>query len=150
MAKQAENVVEFDLSKYFGDLNKYVSDFKTPTFDFESLIAMQRKNFEALTAANQLVADAVQAILKRQAEIVRQGVDEMSAAARALSAPGTVSEKAAKQTELARDAFERTVANLRELGEMVSRSNSDAAGLLNKRFAQSLDELRDTILKIKA
>lgn len=149
MAKQAENVVDFDLGKYFGELNKYVADFKAPSFDFETLAASQRKNVEAVVAANRLAVEATQAILKRQAEVLRQGFDEFGSVARQFTAPGNVPEKAAKHAELTKDAFERNVANFRELGEMMAKSNLEAIDLLNKRFAQSMDELRDVLLKIR-
>ncbi len=146
--KQADNVVDFDISKYFGDLNKYVADFKAPGFDFDALAASQRRNYEAVVAANQLAVDAMQAVLKRQAEILRHSVEEMTVASRALSAPGSAPEKAAKQTEMTKDAFERAVTNARELSEMIAKSNTEALDLLNKRFVQSLDEMRDMLLKL--
>lgn len=149
MAKQAANVLEFDINKYFGDINKYVADFKAPTFDVEGLVAIQRKNFEALSAANKLAVEAMQAVMKRQAEVLRQAMDEVAVAVREVSAPGTAPEKAARQTELAKDAFERTVANVRELSEMVAKSNIEAGDVLNKRVAESLDELRAALLKMK-
>ena len=39
----------------------------------------------------------------------------------------------------------RSLANMRELSEMVARSNTEAVELLNKRFAQSMDEVRDLL-----
>jgi phasin family protein len=149
MAKQAGNVLEFDINKYFGDLNRYVADFKAPSFDFEGFVAIQRKNFEALTAANKLAAEAMQAVLKRQTEILRQAIDEVSLAVREVTAAGTAPEKAARQAELAKEAFERGVANVRELSEMVAKSNLEAGDLLNKRFSESLDEVRAALLKMK-
>ncbi len=149
MAKQASNVLDFDINKYFGDLNKYVADFKAPSLDFDGIIAVQRKNFEALTAANKLAVEAMQAVLKRQAEVARQAVDEVSVALREVAAPGTAPEKAARQAELAKEAFERTVANVRELSEMVAKSNLEASNVLNARVTESLDEMRAALLKMK-
>ncbi|HTH16758.1 MAG TPA: TIGR01841 family phasin [Magnetospirillum sp.] len=48
---------------------------------------------------------------------------------------------------MAKEAFERALSNMRELSEMVSKANNEAFDLLNKRFAQNLDEMRELFLK---
>lgn len=141
MAKQqAEQFFDLDISKYLGD-------FKVPGVDVETLVSSQRKNIEALTQANRLAYDGLQAVMKRQVEILRQTVDECAQATKDISEPGTAQDKAAKQTELAKEAFERSLANMRELSEMVAKANSEAFDLLNKRFTQSMDEVRDLFAK---
>jgi len=52
-----------------------------------------------------------------------------------------------RQTELTKDAFEQALANSRELSEIITKSNSEAFELLNRRFFQILDELKDGIAK---
>lgn len=146
---QTNEATQFDFNKMFPDFNKYVSDFKVPNLDVEGLMTTQRKNLEALAAANRLAVEATQAVFKRQSDIMRQTLEQIAAAGRDVTAAGSVPEKAAKQTEIAKDQFERTVANMREVAEMVARSNAEAADLLNKRFSESLDEFRDLLLKMK-
>ncbi len=138
--QQAEQFFDFDISKYLGD-------FKVPGVDVDSLVTSQRKNIEALTQANKLAYDGLQAVVKRQAEILRQTVDEIAQATKDIAEPGNPQEKAAKQTELAKEAFERSLANLRELSEMIAKANTEAFDLLNKRFTQTLDEVRDALTK---
>lgn len=142
MAKQPENPFDFDISKFVGD-------FKVPGLDVESLVSSQRKNIEALTQANKLAFEGVQAVFKRQVEILRQTLEESSTIAKELVEAGTPQEKAVRQTELAKDAFERALANSRELSEIIAKSNSEAFDLLNKRFTQVLDEIKDGFGKAK-
>ena len=130
------------------DFTKYLADLKFPNLDIEAYIAAQRKNVEALSQANRTAYDGLQAIAKRQIEIVRQSLDQASAAAREVVEPGTPQDKAAKQAELAKVSFERALANLRELGELVTKANSEAFDLLQTRFTQSLDEVRDHLVKL--
>ena len=130
------------------DFSKYLTDFKFPNLDIETYIAAQRKNIEALSQANRLAYDGLQAVAKRQIEIVRQSLDQAAAAARDAAEPGTPHDKAAKQAELAKVSFERALSNLRELGELVTKANSEAFDLLQTRFTQSLDEVRDQIVKL--
>lgn len=140
--QQAEQFFDLDVSKYLGD-------FKVPGVDMDTLVSSQRKNIEALTQANKLAYDGLQAVVKRQVEILRQTVDEIAQVTKDIAEPGTPQDKAAKQAEVAKEAFERSLSNMRELAEMVAKANSEAFDLLNKRFTQNLDEFRDALLKTK-
>ncbi|MGE5546291.1 MAG: phasin family protein [Solirubrobacterales bacterium] len=141
MAKQqGEQFFDFDISKLVGDL-------KVPGVDVETIVASQRKNFEALTQANKLAYEGLQAVVKRQAEILRQTMDEVAQVAKDITEPGTAQDKAAKQADMAKDAFERALGNMRELAEMMAKANTEAFDLLNKRFSQNMEEVRDAFLK---
>ena len=143
MAKQPESAFEFDVTKFLGD-------FKVPGVDVETILSSQRKNIEALTHANKLAFEGVQAVFKRQAEILRQAIEEGATVAKELVEVGSPQEKAIRQTELVKDAFERALSNSRELSEILAKSNSEAFSLLNLRFSQVLDEFKDNLAKIKA
>ena len=145
MAKQSSGnqFLDFDISKALGD-------FKVPGLDVDAILASQRKNIEAVTAANQLAIEGLQAVLRRQAEILRASVEESSNYVNQVVAAGTPEEKAAKQTELAKAAFEKALANARELAELVAKSNSEAAEILSKRVSESLDEVKAAIAKTQS
>jgi len=145
--KQAAQAFDFDISKF--DMSKYLGDFKVPGVDVETLVASQRKNIEALTQANKLAFEGIQALFKRQVEIARSSIEESASAARHLVEAGTPQEKAVRQTELTKEAFEQALANARELSEIVAKSNAEAFEALNKRFFQILDEVKDGISKSK-
>ncbi|MBP2298661.1 phasin family protein [Azospirillum picis] len=143
MAKMSGNpFLEFDPSKLMGDL-------KMPGLDVESIIASQRKNIEAVTAANQLAYEGFQAVLRRQAEVLRTVTEDVNRAVGELTVAGTPEEKAAKQADLVKTAFERSLANIRELTEMVAKSNTEAADILAKRVSESLDEIKVAIAKVQ-
>lgn len=146
-AKQAIPGYDFDITKF--DMTKYMGDFKVPGIDVETLVASQRKNIEALTQANKVAFEGIQALFKRQVEIARQSIEESATVARQVVEAGTPQEKAVRQTELTKDVFEQALANARELSEIVAKSNSEAFDLLNKRFFATLDEMKEQIVKHK-
>lgn len=131
------------------DLTKMLSEYKVPGVDMDSILASQRKNIEAVTAANQLAMEGLQAVIRRQAEIMRQSLEESSAMLNEVMAAGSPEDKAAKQADVIKSAFERALANSRELAELLAKSNTEAAEVLNKRFSDSLDELKLAIAKSK-
>lgn len=108
----------------------------------ESLFSAYRRNIEVFTAANRVAIEGAQAVARRHMEILQQSVAEMSEGMAALSSAGAPQERAAKQAELLRRAYERAVNNARELGEMIQRSNGEAVDILNRRFMEAMDEVR--------
>lgn len=127
------------------DVTKYMGQFKLPTFDVDALMASYRKNVEALTAANQCTLEGVGALVRRQTEIAREAIESYTKAVGDLLAEGSVEEKAARQAELARQAYDRAVANARELGDMVTKTSNEAFGLLNDRIRESFGEIQDLV-----
>ncbi|MDS4042161.1 MAG: phasin family protein [Candidatus Competibacter sp.] len=137
---------KFDLSKF--DMTKMLGDVKIPGFDMDAIMAAQRKNIEALTAANQAAVQGMQAVAQRQAEILSQAMNEVSSIAQQLAGSASnPQEMTTKQAELARKAFEQALANMRELAEMVSKSNTEAFAIINKRVTESLQELKGLVAK---
>ena len=142
MARLPEYPFEFDFEKM-------MRGFRVPGVDVEAVMASQRRNIDALTQANRLALEGVQALYKRQVEIMRQTIEETASNARSIAEAGSPQEGVARQTEKVKEGFERALANSRELSEIVSKSNSEAFDLLNKRFSAMLDEVRDHIAKAK-
>ena len=133
----------FDLSQF--DVTKMLGNLKIPGFDISALMAAQSKNLEALTAANKITLEGMQSIAKRQAEILAQAVSEISSMAQQLASSSSPQEAGKKQAELVQQAFEKALANMRELAEMFSKTNTEAFDLINKRFTESLEELKNLL-----
>jgi phasin family protein len=131
------------------DFTKIFADFKVPGFDVETIVAAQRRNIEALQAANQLAIEGAQAVLRRQTEIVRKLVDESTATLKDMLTAGAPEEKIAQQTDVVKKTFESALANLRELAEMVAKSNNEAADILVKRVGEGLTELKTSLQRTK-
>ena len=134
---------KFDFSKF--DFSKALGEVKIPGFDAKAIADAQRKNIEALTAANQTAVQGLQAVAQRQAEILSQAMSEVSSIAQQLSSAGNPQEMTAKQAELVRKGFEQALANARELAEMISKSNTVAFAIINKRVTESLQELKTLV-----
>ena len=143
-----------DFGQFQADFNRWVSDFsksftngKTPSVDLETLFAAQRKNFEALSSANQLAFDGIKTVAQRQAEVAREAVEEFSKLAKELSAPASAEEKLVKQAEIAKAAFEQALSTMREMSETLQKSNTQAIDVLSKRVADSFDEVKTAFAK---
>ncbi len=127
------------------DVTKMLGEFKMPGVDMDKMASAQRKNVEALTNANKLAAEGMQAITRRQSEIMRQTLEEAGRSMRDLMEHSAPEDRMIKQTEFVKTAFEAALANMRELAEMVTKANTEAFEVINRRVAESLDELKDMI-----
>ena len=127
------------------DPRKYMDQFQMPGLDNKGLMEAHRKNIEALTEANRVAFEGAQAMARRQTEIVREAMDEAAKAMTQVQGAGSNEERVAKQTEIAKNAFETAVKHARELAEMSAKSQNEALELLNKRVAESFDEMRDSM-----
>src|SRR4051812_43526917 len=98
------------------DLMRMLSDFRMPAMpDVESLAAAQRRNFEALSAANRIALEGAQAVARRHMEILQQSMAELTDAVRAASGTGSPQDKATSQAELVKATYGRAVANMQEI-----------------------------------
>ena len=129
----------FDPSKYdFGKLN---GAFKMPSVDSAEFVKIQQKNIEVLTAANRIAFEGARALMERQVEIAREAMARAAEAVNEISASETIEGRLAKQAEVAKTAFEKSVTDLRELTELSAKSGREAADLLNSRVVESFDEV---------
>jgi phasin family protein len=127
---------DFDFTRIFAEL-------KLPAVpDLESFLTASRKNMETLSAANRVALEGAQAVARRHLEITQQTMTELTEALRSFATTEPPQAKAAKQAELLKQGYERAVNNIRELSDLIQQSNSEALNLLNKRFTESLEEIK--------
>ncbi len=129
------------------DVSKVLAEFKLPGVDVDAILASQRKNIEAVTAANQLAIEGMQAVVRRQAEILRTTLEETGTILTEVLGAGAPEDKAAKQAELVKSAFENALSNMKELAELVAKSNTEAANVISKRVSEGLEELKTALAK---
>jgi phasin family protein len=148
-AAKSPQFFENDFMKFMNPA-AYAGQFRLPGVNGNALAETQKKNFEALSAANRVAIEGAQAVARRQAEILQSTMEGMSKAIRQISDAGSVEDRMVKQVELAKQGFETSLANLRELAEMTTKSNSEAFEVLNKRIAESLDEFKAALHQVQS
>ena len=140
-AKTGNPFLDADLGNIL-DFSKFAEQFMLPGVVTKALMESQRRNVEAVTKANQIAFEGAQAVMQRQVEILRDTLDGTTKAVQTLSTTGKPEDIWAQQAEFLKEAYEHGLANLRDLTELSTKANSEAADLLTHRVADGLGELK--------
>lgn len=130
---------DFDFAKAFSAL-------KAPAMpDMDIVLGAYRRNLEALSEANRVALEGAQAVARRHMEIMQSTMADLTEQLRGVSATDTPQARATKQAELLKHAYETAVANMRDMGDLIQRSNHDAVEKLNRRFSEAMDEMKTLV-----
>jgi phasin family protein len=135
MSESRTSFFDFDTTKMF-------AEFPFKPIDVEAVWASGRRNVEAWSQANRLAVEGVQALAKRQVEIVRQSFDDFTTLVRDLSQPVSAEERITKNTEFVKQAIEKSLKHTREIATLAAKTGNDASEVLHKRTNEGLDEFR--------
>ena len=128
-----------DDSNPFGDVTKMIERFKLPGVDMSAIIEARRKDIEALVQANKAAYETMQALARKQTEMLTQAMQAIQEAAKGGGVGGLTD--LGKQTELARNAYQKTLADMKELAEMTRKSQSDVMAIITQRATQNMQEI---------
>ncbi len=140
----------------FADMFKNFSEFKAPSvpsLDVTQLMTVGRRNAEAVTAAGQTLAESAQTITRRQSELARAHVEKVLKTTKDMLVNGSPEINTTKQVEFAKTLFESSLNNLREVGELVTKSGFEVFDVLNRRASETIEEfsnVKTTTAKKKA
>jgi phasin family protein len=141
MAKDEKSSTPFGVKDF--DISKLFSDMKIPAMpDMEAVLAAHKRNLEALADANRVALEGAQAVARRNMEIMQSTMSNLSSTLKSISVSDSPANRAAKQTDLLKEAYENAVANTRELGDLIQKSNSEALQKLNNRFSEAMTEMK--------
>jgi phasin family protein len=125
------------------DFTKLFAEMKMPAMpDIDAFITANKRNMEVLSAANRVALEGAQAVARRHMEIMQSSMTELTEGMRALAGAEAPQAKAAKQAELLKKAYEQSVSNIKELGDLIQKANGEALSLLHTRFVEAMDEVK--------
>ncbi len=125
------------------EFGRMFSEMRFPGMpDMDAFLASHRRNMETLSAANRVALEGAQTVAKRHMEIVQQTMQEMSETIRDMTSSESPQARAAKQAELVKTAYERAVTHMKELADLIQRANGEALQMLNHRFTEAMDEVK--------
>jgi phasin family protein len=127
------------------DFEALLKQFSVPNVDARAIMEAQKKNIEALVAANQKIAESMQKIAQQEQKIVQEAISDWTAAAGKVKGDGDIEAQTALQTEAAIKAVEDGIKHMRNFAELVAKAQIDSMTILNKRMDESIAELRNQV-----
>ncbi|WP_250491398.1 TIGR01841 family phasin [Caballeronia sp. INML2] len=122
------------------DFSKILESFKFPGVDMTSLLEARRKDVEALAKANTLAYEGMQALVRKQTEMLNASAQAIQAAAGRMSGDNAV-ESMAKRGAFIQESLQTAFENMRELAEMAQKSQTESLAAISKRAEQTMQEL---------
>ncbi|MBV8391791.1 MAG: phasin family protein [Alphaproteobacteria bacterium] len=129
------------------DFSKIAGEFKFPMINVETIVEANRKNFAVMTTASTTAVESMKAIAQRQGDMIRAAFEDLSKHGSDVLAAATVEEKATKQIDFAKKSYESALANVKELGELYTKSQAETLAALNERVAELTEEVKALIAK---
>lgn len=130
-----------DFTNPFGNLDELLKQFKVPGVDVNAIVESRRKDMDALIAANQATAAAMQQIAQKQTEILTQALQAAQESAQKLAKGVGGAIDPMKQSELTRKAYEKALADMKEVGEIAQKAQTTAMSGITARAQQSAQEV---------
>jgi hypothetical protein len=121
----------------FLDLTKTLEQFKVPGVDMSAFVNARRKDVEALTAANKAALEALQDLGRTQTEMLTHAMKGMQESAEGALREGMKGVDTTKQAEAARVAWQKMLADIKELAEFARKSQAQAVAGLTEAAAES-------------
>ena len=117
------------------DFAKLVESCQISGVDMMSLIDMEKKNIDALTEVNRSAYESWRNLMARQTEVFQETM-------KAIAAEAGNETVAGRRTEIARQGFEKALANMRQLAETATESQKQTIEIMRRRFEEGLAAMR--------
>lgn len=114
---------------------------------FQGLIDIQVKNIRSINHVQQTSMENFQEIVFRQNEIFSQIMQQTTAMANDITENATPEDTLKKNALHFQKSYENALTNVKEISELIKKSNLEATKILRKRAAESLKEVKDCTQK---
>jgi phasin family protein len=118
-----------------------------PAFDMSAFQEAQQKNVAALIEANKAAFSGYQALYKRQTELFEAALAETKDKIGAAQGKPVSAETAQENFEAMKGAFEKALADLKEVAEMAQTANTDAFEIIKARAEEAFAEFKEATEK---
>ena len=117
------------------DFAKLIESCQISGVDMMALIDTEKKNIDALIEVNRSAYESWQNLIARQTEVFQETMKAFAAEAGGESVAG-------RRTEIAKQGFEKALANMRQLAETTAESQKQTMEILHRRFEDGMTTMR--------
>jgi phasin family protein len=126
------------------DFTKMLEKFNFPGVDSTSITESRRKDMEALTEANRLAYEGMQALVKKQTELLNANAMAIETAAQQIHGANPT-EVLAEQGEFVQQSLQKAFESMRQLAEIAQKSQTAAMAVISQRAEESMRASKDLL-----
>ncbi|MBK1692417.1 phasin family protein [Ectothiorhodospira mobilis] len=133
----------FDPNRYMEQVRRLMQQYGLSSMDPQVLVEAQRRNMEAVVDANRTLLEGTEALMRHQADLMREVFEEMNRGVGQWAADEDPAQRASRQMDMVGRIYDHLSGHLREASQQVLRTQEATMAQLDARFRASLQELRD-------
>lgn len=146
-ADKMKEMFSFEASKFqdmfkMPEMGKMFDGSKFPAMDFDKMVQAQQKNVTALVEANKVAVAGYQDLYKKQMALFEATLAATKDQMADLQGQPLTAESASKSVEQLKAAFEKALADVKELAEMAQKANVGAFDIVKARMDEVMAELK--------
>jgi phasin family protein len=142
-----KTMAELYPGKMMEQFTKMFEQYVLPGMNTGALLERNRKNVDALAAANKRILEHAETVMARQGEMLRQTMEEASAVVKARLSADTPQTLAAQEEKLLRTVLSRTLHHMCAVAEMTAQANAEAFEAINQRITENVEDIRMMLRK---
>jgi phasin family protein len=112
----------------------------TSGFDMESNMGKHKRHVESATTAQHLIMSNMQALLKRQAEILQDNTARLLDCYKKVSNLNNPEKVMEEHTNFIKETMSNNLANTRELAEMATKAQMEVLDYVGNEISENLSE----------
>ncbi|MDB5730308.1 MAG: phasin [Variovorax sp.] len=105
-----------------------------------------RKDLKALMQANEQSYKGLQAVMKRQTELLKSSIGEWQRTVGSMSGKDP-KENLAKLDEMGRAAFQRALDDMKELAQLAAKAQADSFDVMRQRISDNVEQVSKLLQK---
>ncbi len=131
------------------DFSKHLKGMDMKSMDPQTLFEAQKKNMDALMAANTAAANGFQELFRKQVEIFEETLTQAKDQVAQMTNGMPDAAAAEAQSEVMKAAFQKALVNMQALAETAQEANAEAFQAISGRVEDSVKELKSMMDKMK-
>lgn len=135
------NTQFLDLMKSYMNPEFYMSSIKnTPNIDFSSITGTMQRAMNILLTTNQIATESMQAMLKKNSEIVQNNINTVLNSTKEAMSSGDFKQASDCHQKCLKSIYETSVNNAKEFANIAYESSAKILEAVNKNISENVDQ----------
>ncbi|MFY9590322.1 phasin family protein [Rickettsia endosymbiont of Halotydeus destructor] len=144
------NTQFLDMMKSYMNPESYMNSIKNmPNVDLSSVAGTMQKVMNIFTTTNQIATESMQALIKKNSEILQSNVNDILNSTKEAMSSGDLNHTSECQKKCLKSVYETSMNNAKELANIAYESSAKILEAVNKNVAENVHQAAENIQKKK-